>query len=112
RIVSVFLPGAVRRQFDQSLQADMPHTRRHATGLHREPSPGLVAAFDSWKTGDAFFGRPCRAAIKGFLVRTCLHAFSVSAAPFLIHQYNAVLGPLIDGVPRTGGQATGIRAVV
>src|SRR5262245_25878540 len=112
RVVAVFLPRAVCVHLHETLETDVADTGGHATRLHRQTSALLVAAFDTREATDALLARARRTPVETLLVRTSLHALAVAAALLLVNQHDAVLGALVNGVPRARRKASWIGAMI
>src|SRR5438067_401556 len=106
-------PNAIGIHFDQPLQTDLSHARRHATGFQGDAvgTQGFILAFDERETADALFARPGCAAVHGLLVRAALDALAITPATLLVDQDNAILGPLVNRLPGTRTQAAGVGAM-
>src|SRR3989304_233882 len=83
--------------------------RRYGRGTHPGGGQGAVGG---GVAGDAFLAGAGVAPVHRLLVGAGLHALAVAPALLLVEEDDAVLGPLVEGLARTGGQAGGVRAVV
>ena len=72
----------------------------------------LKSGLDLWETSNAFFGGRCHRVEKDLLVRAAPNTFLIAAAPALINEHDAVLGPFVDRAAGTRRQTSRISAVV
>src|SRR5262245_35602050 len=90
----------------------MADASSHTSGLHRQAASVLVPPFDTRETSDTLLARACCATVQALLVGTSLQAFAISPATLLVDQHDAILGPLVDRVPRACGKAGRVRTVI
>src|SRR5688500_818140 len=109
---AILRPQAVFADAHEALHANLAHAGAHAARFHRLAARQRILAFDPGIAGNALLAHPRGPPVHRLLKRALLHALLVPAAAVLVDQHDPILRPFVDGLPGTGRQTPGIRAVV